>query len=52
MSKDSRSTSLPARPVLSGGMRKTSGGLSEKGNIKKREKEQEIEVRIVKLAKV
>ena len=52
MSKESRSNSLPARPVLSGGMRKTSGGLREKGNIKKREKEQEIEVRIVKLSRV
>jgi len=35
--------SLPARPVLSGVMRKISGGLKEKGNIKKMEKEQETE---------
>ena len=41
--------SLPARPVLSGGMRKISGGLKEKGNIKKMEKEQETEVGILHL---
>jgi len=43
MSKDTRSVSLPARPVLGGGIKKTSSCWKEKGGTQRREKDKETE---------